>query len=132
MDLYESFSSTYFTYQCNAITIFFGWLSVLQKLVPTISYQACTSVGRPSFLSTTSSSFSFSINIGTSYMVRASIASITASGATLQKRASFWRMSSSIGQMLRQTKISGCTPYSNNDFTECCVGLVFNSPVVCR
>ena len=30
----------------------------------------------------------------------------------------------------RHTNISGCTPYSNNSFTECCVGFVFNSPVV--
>ena len=53
-----------------------------------------------------------------------------ASGLTLQNRANFFFSSSGILSFALQTRISGDRPIDLSSFTECCVGLVFNSPEV--
>ncbi len=85
-----------------------------------------------SLVRTLSASCSLLIRIGTSYMVSASRASITLLSCTLQKRAIFFLISGGRGYSDLHTRISGCTPASNNCLTECCVGLVFNSLAVLR
>ena len=54
--------------------------------------------------------------------------SITDSISTLQKRAIFFLKSSFKLCSVLHTIISAFTPDSINFLTECCVGLVFNSP----
>ena len=51
-----------------------------------------------------------------------------ASGLTLQNRANFFFSSFGILSLALQTRISGDRPMDLSSLTECCVGLVFNSP----
>ena len=54
---------------------------------------------------------------------------MTQSSLTLQNSAIFFRMSSGSGLSVRHTKISGWIPTLSSSFTECCVGLLFSSPL---
>ena len=73
----------------------------------------------PNFRNTTISNPSFCINKGTSYIVDASMDSITASISTLQNRATYLLISVFKGCSVLHTKMSGCIPDSNKVFTEC-------------
>src|SRR5690606_16081905 len=85
-----------------------------------------------SFAKAVLSNCSLSIFRGTSYMVGASIDSTTAFILTLQNWASFFLISWVSLCSVRHTRISGWIPYSKSVFTECCVGLVFNSPAAAK
>src|SRR5215210_3144583 len=63
-------------------------------------------------------------------MLSTSRASITALSRTLQNSESFLRSSFGIGRSVRQSRMSGWMPIESSSFTECCVGLVFNSPAL--
>ncbi len=47
---------------------------------------------------------------------------------TEQKSASLRRSDGGIGRSQRTSRMSGWMPMERSSFTECCVGLVFNSP----
>ena len=87
------------------------------------SADACVSVLR----STISSRCWACIHKGTLYIELTSFDWTTESGATLQKRAIFRRVSPGISFSVRNTRMSGCMPSSCRALTECCVGLVFSS-----
>jgi hypothetical protein len=61
-----------------------------------------------------------------------SFSSITASMGTLQKRAIFAFSSGLRERSVRQMRMSGWIPICRSCPTECCVGLVFNSPAAFR
>ena len=53
---------------------------------------------------------------------------MTASGRTLQNSAIFFRSLAGISRSERHKRMSGWMPIERSSLTECCVGLVFNSP----
>ena len=63
-------------------------------------------------------------------MVSTSSAEMTACSRTLQNNAILRRSDSGIGRSERHSNKSGWMPTLNSSFTECWVGLVFNSPAV--
>ena len=108
------------------VTVLFGFLWRLRKLFQWFKSGSLSSSIPNRFITTWSRPSSY-INIGTSYMVSASIDWITASCSTLQNKANFFRKSSESSCSVRHTKTSALIPLSMRVFTECWVGLVFNS-----
>src|SRR5690606_27615198 len=130
IDLYASGSSTYLP-TTPITTSFVGFFSRPKKAFQ-LSNSGSLLVDSFSLARTVLSNCSFNMFSGTSYIVEASIDSTTALRFTLQNKASFFRISLLSLCSVRQTKTSGCTPYSNNVLTECCVGLVLSSPAAAK
>src|ERR1044071_7481892 len=97
----------------------------------TTSSQADSRDARDQMLSSAASFWSSPCShsmIGSRYTVSTSIDWNTASVATLQNIAIFLSESSGSDCSQRTTSTSHCTPISRSFWTECCVGLVLNSP----